>query len=97
MKVSVLAASLMLAALPAFAESVRVIDGDTLEIDGVTYRLWGIDAPESANLAPTDGPQDGLPPNTCAPSSATATFPANRGPSIATAAQSRFAAPMAAI
>src|SRR3979411_626342 len=47
MKLSVLAVSLTLAALPAFAESVRVVDGDTLRIDGVTYRLWGIDAPES--------------------------------------------------
>ena len=47
MKLSVLAAFLTLAALPAFAESVRVVDGDTLKIDGVTYRLWGIDAPES--------------------------------------------------
>jgi endonuclease YncB( thermonuclease family) len=47
MKLSVLAASLTLAALPAFAESVRVVDGDTLRVDGVTYRLWGIDAPES--------------------------------------------------
>jgi hypothetical protein len=44
LKVSVLAASLMLAALRAFAESVRVVDGDTLKIDGVTYRLWRIDA-----------------------------------------------------
>ena len=25
---------------------VRVVDGDTLQIDGVTYRLYGIDAPE---------------------------------------------------
>ncbi|MEA2808423.1 MAG: hypothetical protein QOJ17_2564 [Rhodospirillaceae bacterium] len=47
MKLSVLAAFLTLAALPAFAESVRVVDGDTLKVDGVTYRLWGIDAPES--------------------------------------------------
>src|SRR5437762_1998581 len=26
---------------------VRVIDGDTLDMDGVRIRLWGIDAPES--------------------------------------------------
>jgi endonuclease YncB( thermonuclease family) len=39
MKLSVLAAFLTLAALPAYAESVRVVDGDTLKIDGVTYRL----------------------------------------------------------
>ena len=50
MKLSVLAAFLTLAALPAFAESLRVVDGDTLKIDGVTYRLWGIDAPESGHL-----------------------------------------------
>jgi endonuclease YncB( thermonuclease family) len=72
MKLSVLAAFLALAALPAFAEPIRVVDGDTLKIDGVTYRLWGIDAPESGQRALTDGPPDGLPPNTCAPSSATA-------------------------
>jgi endonuclease YncB( thermonuclease family) len=50
MKLSVLTAALALAALPAFAESVRVVDGDTLRIDGVTYRLWGIDAPEAGDL-----------------------------------------------
>jgi hypothetical protein len=33
MKVSVLAASLLLAALPAFAQSIRVVDGDTLKIE----------------------------------------------------------------
>jgi endonuclease YncB( thermonuclease family) len=48
MKLSALAVALTLAALPAFAESVRVVDGDTLQVDGVTYRLWGIDAPEAA-------------------------------------------------
>ena len=47
MKLSALAASLALAAFPAFAESVRVVDGDTLRVDGVSYRLWGIDAPEA--------------------------------------------------
>ena len=50
MKLSVLVAALTLAASPAFAESVRVVDGDTLKIDGVTYRLWGIDAPEAAPI-----------------------------------------------
>src|SRR6266851_6426187 len=96
MKLSVLVASLTLAALPAYAESVRVVDGDTLKIDGVTYRLWGIDAPRRANCALTDGQQDRQPPNTCAPSFATAKFPAKLGLSTATAAPSRFAAPMAA-
>jgi endonuclease YncB( thermonuclease family) len=47
MKLSVLVAALTLAALPAFAQSVRAVDGDTLRVDGVTYRLWGIDAPEA--------------------------------------------------
>jgi endonuclease YncB( thermonuclease family) len=28
------------------AEQARVLDGDTLELDGIKYRLWGIDAPE---------------------------------------------------
>jgi endonuclease YncB( thermonuclease family) len=50
MKLPVLAALLALFALPAFAESVRVVDGDTLRVDGVTYRLWGIDAPEAGDL-----------------------------------------------
>jgi endonuclease YncB( thermonuclease family) len=30
----------------ADAKSIRVIDGDGLEIDGVAHRLFGIDAPE---------------------------------------------------
>ena len=47
MKPSVLAAALSFVVLPVYAQSVRVVDGDTLRVDGVTYRLWGIDAPES--------------------------------------------------
>jgi hypothetical protein len=30
----------------AQAQSVRVIDGDTIVLDRIHYRLWGIDAPE---------------------------------------------------
>lgn len=36
---------LALAVTPATAE-VRVVDGDTLAIDGTRIRLFGIDAPE---------------------------------------------------
>ncbi len=42
---SVLCALLLCIALPAHSQT-RVIDGDTLEISGTTYRLNGIDAPE---------------------------------------------------
>jgi endonuclease YncB( thermonuclease family) len=31
--------------LPAYGQ-VHVSDGDTLKMNGTTYRLWGIDAPE---------------------------------------------------
>ena len=34
-------------ALPAQAESVHVVDGDTIQISGTTFRLHGIDAPEA--------------------------------------------------
>jgi endonuclease YncB( thermonuclease family) len=30
--------------MPAVAQ--RVIDGDTIELDGIRWRIWGIDAPE---------------------------------------------------
>lgn len=40
-----LAFLLLLLSLPAQAQ-VRVIDGDTIALDGTTYRLHGIDAPE---------------------------------------------------
>jgi len=32
---------------PATAATVRVVDGDTLEVNGTKYRLHGIDAPEA--------------------------------------------------
>ena len=31
---------------PLRVEAPRVIDGDTIDMDGTTVRLWGIDAPE---------------------------------------------------
>jgi len=52
--VAVVLASLTLAAT-ALAD-VIVVDGDTLKIDGVTYGLYGVDAPEYAQVC-----ADGLP------------------------------------
>ena len=56
MKLFALAAALALAASPAVAQSARVIDGDTLQVDGVTYRLWAIDAPEMHQACADDWP-----------------------------------------
>src|SRR3954449_9313924 len=43
---------------PALASDLigqaSVIDGDTIEIHGTRIRLWGIDAPESAQLCRND-------------------------------------------
>lgn len=33
--------------MAAAAGNVRVIDGETIEADGTTVRLYGIDAPEA--------------------------------------------------
>ena len=44
-KVTVALMLLMAAGTPVAAQTV--VDGDTLKLDGSTYRLWGIDAPES--------------------------------------------------
>jgi endonuclease YncB( thermonuclease family) len=35
-------------AVAAEAKTVHVVDGDTLDVDGIRYRLHGIDAPEAA-------------------------------------------------
>ena len=40
------AATLLVATLASPAAAQRVIDGDTIDPDGVRWRLWGIDAPE---------------------------------------------------
>jgi len=44
LKTIVICIAILLAG-PSFAD-LRIIDGDTLELDGTTYRLNGIDAPE---------------------------------------------------
>ncbi len=38
------------------AAAQTVTDGDTLRMDGKTYRLWGIDAPESRQVCPDGWP-----------------------------------------
>ena len=49
-----LLAALALSATPAATQTVT--DGDTLKQGGVTYRLWGIDAPELAQVCPDGWP-----------------------------------------
>ena len=43
---ALIVALLAFVSFPAHAETVHVIDGDGLRINGQTVRLWGIDAPE---------------------------------------------------
>lgn len=51
-----LLALLVLLAGPALAQpEVKVLDGDTLKIAGVNYRLHGIDAPEKSQHCQRDG------------------------------------------
>ena len=47
---------LLVAALTGSAAAQTVVDGDTIKLDGITYRLWGIDAPESRQLCPDGWP-----------------------------------------
>lgn len=43
------------AVFPVQAASVRVVDGDTLEVSGTRYRLHGIDAPEAGQSCAKKG------------------------------------------
>lgn len=49
--------SIFLLATPAFAQ-VRVVDGDTLVLNEITYRLDGIDAPEAGQKCKTPTGKD---------------------------------------
>lgn len=44
----------LMAAIATRAET-RVIDGDTLRVDGVDMRLWGVDAPERRQTCRNEG------------------------------------------
>ncbi len=53
-----LAVSAVLASAPALAEitgTPEIIDGDTLEVQGQTFRLYGIDAPELGQTCTIQG------------------------------------------
>lgn len=50
-----LTALLLLGGLPALAQEASVVDGDTIKLGGVTYRLFGIDAPEKNQHCQRDG------------------------------------------
>ena len=42
-----IATALLLISLPAWATDIRVVDGDTLVVDGERIRIMGLDAPET--------------------------------------------------
>ena len=43
----VVMAGLIVALLAPPAAAQRVVDGDTIDLNGTRWRLWGIDAPET--------------------------------------------------
>jgi len=48
MQNGLIALALVLGSIPAQAQQAWVVDGDTLRISGQTFRIFGIDAPESS-------------------------------------------------
>ena len=50
------AAILLLVVSPIGTAAQTITDGDTLKQGGVTYRLWGIDAPEAKQVCPDGWP-----------------------------------------
>jgi endonuclease YncB( thermonuclease family) len=52
--------ALLVLVLLAKPTAAQVTDGDTLKQGGVTYRLWGIDAPESKQVCPDGWPAGSL-------------------------------------
>ena len=52
---TIFAAVILFLALPALAQDLigpaDIIDGDTIDVQGVRVRLWGIDAPEAGTVA----------------------------------------------
>jgi len=56
-KLSLLAMALTVAS-PCAGQTIT--DGDTLKQNGVTYRLWGIDAPEAKQVCPDGWPAGSL-------------------------------------
>lgn len=50
-----LSAAFILITIPSFAGQAIVVDGDTLEIDGIKYRLHGIDTPEAGQKCSKSG------------------------------------------
>jgi len=53
-----LVVALALLASPTLAQTIT--DGDTLKQGGITYRLWGIDAPEAKQVCPDGWPAGSL-------------------------------------
>lgn len=52
----VIAAALLALSAATYPQEARVVDGDTLDLNGTRYRLHGIDAPESGQqCAKADG------------------------------------------
>jgi micrococcal nuclease len=53
-KLKIAAALLLALMVPAAAEAVRVIDGDTIVHQGQTIRIMGLDAPEVHHRCPAE-------------------------------------------